>query len=124
MFVRSCEFRPRLAREELRSDVLRTIVRSRAVTRENLVMVAPTPEDAEHLVGLAALVRGRRRELRLSQADVAELAGVSPRFVYALEQGKGSVRLDKVLAVLAVLGRGLEVVRGQGDLRGRATSSP
>ncbi|GAA5166033.1 helix-turn-helix domain-containing protein [Ornithinimicrobium tianjinense] len=46
----------------------------------------------------------RRRELGLRQVDVAELAGVSERFVRLLEAGKDSVRLDKVAPVLEVLG--------------------
>lgn len=46
----------------------------------------------------------RRRELGLRQVDVAELAGVSERFVRLLESGKESVRLDKVMPVLEVLG--------------------
>jgi transcriptional regulator with XRE-family HTH domain len=43
---------------------------------------------------------------------VAELAGVSERFVYALENGKQSVQLDKVIAVLSALGLHLELHRG------------
>jgi len=61
---------------------------------------------------LAATVRSRRRQLRLGQAELAELAGVSERFVYALESGKRSVQLDKVLAVLSALGLHLELHRG------------
>jgi len=43
---------------------------------------------------------------------VAELAGVSERFVHALENGKQSVQLDKVIAVLSALGLHLELHRG------------
>lgn len=49
-------------------------------------------------------VRTRRRALGLGQVELAELADVSERFVRSLEQDKASVRLDKVAAVLAVLG--------------------
>lgn len=55
-------------------------------------------------------LRARRRELGLRQVDVAELAGVSERFVRLLESGKGSVRLDKVAPVLEVLGLRLALV--------------
>lgn len=61
---------------------------------------------------LAATVRTRRRQLRLDQAELADLAGVSERFVYALESGKRTVQLDKVLAVLSALGLHLEIHRG------------
>lgn len=52
----------------------------------------------------------RRRELGLRQVDLAELAGVSERFVRLLESGKASVRLDKVEPVLEVLGLRLDLV--------------
>lgn len=53
---------------------------------------------------LAAEVRARRRALELSQRDLAELAGVSERFVRFVEQGKRSVQLDSLLALLDTLG--------------------
>lgn len=53
---------------------------------------------------LAAEVRARRGALRLSQRDLAELAGVSERFVRFVEQGKRSVQLDSLLALLGTLG--------------------
>jgi y4mF family transcriptional regulator len=56
------------------------------------------------LLDLGQTVRARRRDLGLDQADLADLAGVSLRFVGALEAGKETVRLDKVLAVLDALG--------------------
>jgi y4mF family transcriptional regulator len=59
---------------------------------------------------LSSIARERRGRLGLSQQDLADLAGVSARFVHTLEHGKPSVRLDKVLAVLEVLGLDLEVV--------------
>ena len=61
---------------------------------------------------LATTVRTRRRQLRLDQAELADLAEVSERFVYALENGKRTVQLDKVLAVLSALGLHLELHRG------------
>jgi len=61
---------------------------------------------------LANEVRARRRELGLRQDDLADLAGVSERFVFALENGKQTVQLDKVLAVLNALGLHLELHRG------------
>ena len=53
---------------------------------------------------LAVEVRIRRRALRLSQRDLAELAGVSERFVRFVERGKRSVQLDSLLALLDTLG--------------------
>lgn len=53
---------------------------------------------------LADAVRARRKHLRLTQAELADIAGVSPRFVYDLEKGKPSVALDKTLSVLTAMG--------------------
>jgi y4mF family transcriptional regulator len=53
---------------------------------------------------LATFVKQRRRLLRLSQPDLAAKAGVGLRFVRELEQGKATLRLDKVNAVLQLFG--------------------
>jgi HTH-type transcriptional regulator/antitoxin HipB len=53
---------------------------------------------------LASDIKTRRRSLGLNQTDLATLAGTSVRFVGSLEAGKASIRLDKLLAVLTVLG--------------------
>ncbi len=57
-----------------------------------------------HSRPIADQARARRRELGLTQTDLAELAGCSPRFLRALEGGKASVRFDKLLGVLDALG--------------------
>lgn len=62
-----------------------------------------------HHPSLAAQVRSRRRALRLTQQALAELAGCTARFVRSVEAGKSTVRLDKLLALLAALGLDLDV---------------
>jgi HTH-type transcriptional regulator/antitoxin HipB len=62
---------------------------------------------------IGSKVRERRRALRLRQEELADLAGVSPRFVREVEHAKPSVRLDKLTDILNVLGLELDVhVRG------------
>jgi y4mF family transcriptional regulator len=58
---------------------------------------------------LATTLRDRRRALGLRQSELAELAGVSTRFIGELENGKQTVRLDKLQAVLQVLGLTMEL---------------
>lgn len=58
---------------------------------------------------LAGEVRARRAVLRLTQHDLAQLAGVSERFVRFVEQGKPSVQLDSLVAVIETLGLELKV---------------
>lgn len=55
-------------------------------------------------MGLGATVRERRKDLRLTQQQLADLSGTSERFVRALEQGKPTVQLKHVVAVLDTLG--------------------
>ena len=58
---------------------------------------------------LGGEVRARRGALRLSQQELADLAGVSERFVRFVEQGKPSLRLDTLLALLETLGLELQL---------------
>ena len=81
-----------------------------------------TPDHGEDVhdraYGVAGAVVERRRALGLRQEDLADLAQVSHRFVQALEAGKPTVRLDKVVAVLDALGLKLTVVtRARGGQR-------
>ena len=57
---------------------------------------------------LGELIRRRRRELGLTQTDVAEIANTNLRFVSELERGKPTARLENVMRVLATLGIELE----------------
>lgn len=54
-------------------------------------------------------VAQRRKALGLSQSELAEFALCGRLFVSQLENGKQSVRLDKLLAILNVLGLELEL---------------
>lgn len=51
-----------------------------------------------------------RKKTGLTQTEFAQRVGVGLRFVRDLEQGKPSVRLDKVNQILEFLGHHLEVV--------------
>ena len=56
---------------------------------------------------LALFVKQRRKLLHLSQPELAAKAGVGLRFVRELEQGKPTLRLDKVNQVLRLFGHEL-----------------
>ena len=58
---------------------------------------------------LGTVVRTRRREQSLRIDDAAALMGVSVDLLSRLENGKGSVRLDKLMTVLDGLGLALVV---------------
>jgi y4mF family transcriptional regulator len=48
----------------------------------------------------ADIVRNKRKELKLTQEELAMRAGVGLRFLRDLEQGKVTIRLDKLNQVL------------------------
>ena len=59
---------------------------------------------------IGQMVRTRRKELGLTQRQLANQAGVSDRFVVALELGDSAgARLDKLMTVFAVLDITLEM---------------
>jgi HTH-type transcriptional regulator / antitoxin HipB len=70
-----------------------------------------TTIDSPRALGRA--VRTVRRELRLSQDDLALASGTGRRFIVNLEAGKPTVQLDLVLSVLAALGLRLELHEGR-----------
>jgi len=49
---------------------------------------------------LHKFVKQKRKETKLTQSELAEKAGVGLRFVRDLEQGKKTLRLDKVNQIL------------------------
>ena len=57
---------------------------------------------------LGELIRARRRELGLTQTELAEVSDTNLRFVSELERGKPTARLETVMRVLATLGIQLE----------------
>jgi y4mF family transcriptional regulator len=60
---------------------------------------------------LIEFVKTRREQLGLTQQDLSDRAGVGLRFVRDLEQGKESLRVDKVNQVLAMFGHKLGPIK-------------
>lgn len=55
-------------------------------------------------MSIADFVKEKRKSVKLTQPELAEKAGVGLRFIRELEQGKQSLRLDKVNQVLQLFG--------------------
>lgn len=64
---------------------------------------------------IAQFVKDKRKSLKLTQVDLAEKSGVGLRFVRELEQGKETLRLDKVNQVLDLFGCELGPVKKEVD---------
>lgn len=65
-------------------------------------MMIRTADDVGHLV------RGRRKQLGLSQAQLADKVGVSRQWIVGLEGGKRTAEVALVLRTIAVLGLQLD----------------
>jgi y4mF family transcriptional regulator len=53
---------------------------------------------------LSEFVKEKRAAVNLTQRELAEKAGVGLRFIRDMEQGKETLRLDKVNQVLSMFG--------------------
>ena len=62
---------------------------------------------------IAEFVKQKRKELGLTQEEFAIRSGLGLRFVRELEQGKETVRMDKVNQALAMFG--MKAVPGKVD---------
>ena len=62
-------------------------------------------------------IRARRKEMGLSQDDLARLAGLSRLPIHQLEDGNGGTRLENLLAILNVLGLKL-TLQPRGSIEG------
>ncbi len=56
---------------------------------------------------LSSYIKEMRKTFGLTQVDLADKAGVGLRFVRDLEQGKSTLRMDKVNQVLRLFGKEL-----------------
>ena len=56
------------------------------------------------MTNLAKYIQAKRKEFGLTQIDLSQKSGVGLRFVREMEQGKETLRLDKVNQVLALFG--------------------
>jgi y4mF family transcriptional regulator len=63
------------------------------------------------LSGIATRLKELRAKTDLTQEELARRSGVGLRFVREVEQGKPTVRVDKVNQVLALFGYHLEAVK-------------
>ncbi len=67
-------------------------------------IVADAVVNDETVQELINLVKEKRKQLGLTQQQLAEKAGVGLRFLRELEQGKNTLRIDKVNQVLKLFG--------------------
>lgn len=57
-----------------------------------------------HLTSLSLFLKQKRKQVGITQPELAQKAGVGLRFVREMEQGKTTLRMDKVNQVLQLFG--------------------
>lgn len=73
-------------------------------------MNARTPEQ------LGAAIRARRKQLNVTQKDLAMTCGTGLRFIIELEKGKATCQIGKTLQVLQALGLQFDVTNPAVDV--------
>lgn len=58
---------------------------------------------------LAETIRARRKELGLTQQDLADLSTVSARTIFDLESGNSAITFQRLLLVLTALGLSIDL---------------
>ena len=72
-------------------------------------------EQLESPVDVGRLIQAERKRQKLSQLQLAGLANTGIRFISDLENGKGTVQLQKLLAVISALGLSMFVYSAWSD---------
>ncbi|MDX2069291.1 MAG: helix-turn-helix transcriptional regulator [Haliscomenobacter sp.] len=62
---------------------------------------------------LSKFVKERRKKLGLTQQELAERAGLGLRFVREVEQGKTTLKMDKVNQLLSMFGHELAPIESK-----------
>ena len=73
---------------------------------------------------LGAAIRTRRKQLNITQKDLALTCGTGLRFIIDLEKGKPTCHIGKMLAVLQALGMPIEVALAAGNGTAQAGDRP
>ncbi|MEE1277139.1 MAG: type II toxin-antitoxin system Y4mF family antitoxin [Fibrobacteraceae bacterium] len=71
--------------------------------------------EVQNPADLSKTVKGRRKSLKLTQAECASFCGVGLRFFSELENGKQSLHLGKVMQVLKMLGLKMQILENEGS---------
>lgn len=65
------------------------------------------------MINIVSQIKELRKKIGLNQVEFAKRAGVGLRFLRELEQGKATVRMDKLACVLDFLGYHLELKKNE-----------
>lgn len=58
---------------------------------------------------LGNMIKGRRKELKLTQAYLSEITGLSTTFISDVENGKSTAEIGKIIKLVNILGMNISV---------------
>ncbi len=64
---------------------------------------------------LGAVIRTRRKQLKITQKELAMTCGTGLRFIVDLEKGKPTCQIGKALQVLQAVGLAIEITTSGGN---------
>ncbi len=64
---------------------------------------------------LSSYLKQKRKEFKLTQEELSSKSGIGLRLIREIEQGKTSMRMDKVNQILSLFGAELSVMPKQND---------
>jgi y4mF family transcriptional regulator len=73
-------------------------------------VVAQEKTKIQDTHGLGKAIRTRRKALGLTQKELTQYCGCSVKFLSELENGKTTVRIDKVMRIVQMLGCDLYII--------------
>jgi transcriptional regulator with XRE-family HTH domain len=66
----------------------------------------------QQVTKIATVIKQRRKLLRITQEDLAELSNISKRYLYAIEKGTANPSIKTLLTLFEILGIQMEVKIG------------
>ena len=78
-------------------------------TQKRLILIYISIIMPIYSVDIGKIIQERRKELSLKQQDLAEMANVTIKTIYAIENNKGNPTIEVLKKVLDVLGLEINV---------------
>lgn len=70
----------------------------------------------QYISNISLKIKEQRKKIGLTQVEFAKRVGVGLRFLRELEQGKMTVRVDKLMQVTDFLGYHLELIKNEPEI--------
>lgn len=64
----------------------------------------------DNIINIGNSIAKRRKFLKLTQPQLAELAGISLRSLKSIESGEGNPTLTQIMKILNILGMKLDII--------------